>query len=194
VSTTSARRDQIASSLQDKEYRDLFTIEGVDTGIPFQIRAMRQVRGWSQEELAARMGLTQEGISRLENPDYGRFSLKTLKRLASAFDVGLAVRFVPFSHLVDWAVNFSPDDLAVPDYEHDAQLHPASGVDLTAHQNGHEDQSVVGNIIRPSNMSSGVHIHQGERDVCVSTLTYLSDHQPRIRFPDADPDLLRVER
>ncbi len=132
----STRHEQIANSLQDKEYRDLFVTEEIDTGVPFQIRAMRQARGWSQKELATRLGMAQEGVSRLENPDYGKLTLTTLKRLASAFDVGLAVRFVPFSHLVDWAVNFSPEDLAVPDYEHDTGLHPVSGIDLTTRPNG----------------------------------------------------------
>jgi transcriptional regulator with XRE-family HTH domain len=120
VSTTSTRWEQIARSLSDKDYRDLFAIEEINTGLPFQIRAMREARGWSQKDLADRAGMTQEGVSRLENPDDGKLTLTTLKRLASAFDVGLAVRFVPFSHLINEAVNCGPEDLAVPDYEHDA--------------------------------------------------------------------------
>jgi transcriptional regulator with XRE-family HTH domain len=108
--------------LRDKEYRDLFVAEEIATGLPFQIRAMRQARGWSQQELAERLGMTQEGVSRLESLNYGRYTLATLQRLASAFDVALTVRFVPFSELVDWAADLSPADLAVPDYEHDPGL------------------------------------------------------------------------
>ena len=110
------RREQMTRSLADKECRDLFVCEEVDTGLAFQIRAMRQARGWSQRDLAQRLGMTQEGVSRLENPEYGKLTLTTLKRLASVFDVGLAVRFVPFSALIEWAVNFGPSDLAVPSY------------------------------------------------------------------------------
>lgn len=135
MNTSSTRWQQIADSLADKEYRDLFVIEEITTGVPFQIRAMRQMRGWSQKELAARVGMTQEGVSRLENPDYGKPTLTTLRRLASAFDVGLAVRFVPYSQLVDWAVNFSPEDLAVPDYEHDPGLKPTFAIDVAAPRN-----------------------------------------------------------
>jgi transcriptional regulator with XRE-family HTH domain len=119
---TSARRDQIVASLRDKEYRDLLVAEEIESGLPFQIRAMRQARGWSQRALADRTQMTQEGISRLENLDYGKYTLTTLKRLASTFDVALVVRFVPFSQLVDWVANLSPEDLAVPDYEHDSGL------------------------------------------------------------------------
>ena len=68
--------------------------------------------------------MTQEGVSRLESLDYGRYTLATLKKLASAFDVALVVRFEPFSQLVDSVVNLSPEDLAVPDFEHDPGLAP----------------------------------------------------------------------
>ena len=122
MTTTSTRREQIVASLQDKEYRDLFVSEEIDTGIPFQIRAMRKARGWSQRDLADRLGMTQEGVSRLESLEYGRFSLATLKRLASAFDVGLVVRFEPFSRLVDATVNLSPDDVEVPAFADDCGL------------------------------------------------------------------------
>lgn len=130
MTTTSVRREQIAATLRDKEERDLFVSEQIDTGLPFQIRAIRQARGWSQKELAERAGMAQEGISRLESLDYGKYTLRTLKRLASAFDVGLVVRFEPFSQLVDWEANLSPKDLAVPDYEHDPGLRPADTTDV----------------------------------------------------------------
>jgi len=45
--------------------------------------------------------MNQNAISRLENPYYGKSTLTTLKRIASAYDVGLLVEFVPFSRLVD---------------------------------------------------------------------------------------------
>lgn len=63
---------------------------------------MRDRENWSQEQLAERVGMNQNAISRLENPFYGKATLTTLKRLATAFDVGLVVRFVPFGELVDW--------------------------------------------------------------------------------------------
>ena len=102
---------QIWESFKDPEYRRLFA-DDVGTGLAFQVRLMREDRGWTQEELGKRAEKKQESISQLENPNYGRYTLATLKKLASAFDVGLAVRFVPFSELVDWTVNLNPQRLA----------------------------------------------------------------------------------
>lgn len=119
MTMTSAKYKQIVASLHDKEYRDLFVEEEINTGLPFQIRAIRQAREWSQKELAERVGMAQEGISRLESLNYGKFTLSTLKRVASAFDVALIVRFVPFSELAHWITDLSPENLAVPDFDHD---------------------------------------------------------------------------
>lgn len=138
MTTTSVRRKQIVASLRNKAYRDALAEEGINEGVPFQIRAMRQARGWSQKELAKRLGMTQHGISRLENPNYGKFTLTTLKRLAPIFDVALVVKYVPFSHLADAMANLSPTDLAVPDYEHDTALVPVySPQDTTQKMNAY---------------------------------------------------------
>jgi transcriptional regulator with XRE-family HTH domain len=68
----------------------------------FQIRSMRDRESWSQEELAERVGMNQNAISRLENPSYGKATITTLKRLARVFDVALMIQFVPFSRLTYW--------------------------------------------------------------------------------------------
>jgi len=38
----------------------------------------------------------------LENPNYGKHSLSTLKKIAATCDVALVVWFIPFSRLLDW--------------------------------------------------------------------------------------------
>ena len=63
-----------------------------------------------------------ETISQLEDPDYGGYSLRTLQRLASAFDVHLSVRFEPFSRLVEYITNLEQSDLAVPGFDDDQGL------------------------------------------------------------------------
>jgi transcriptional regulator with XRE-family HTH domain len=117
------RRQRTIEDLKDKEYRDAFAIEHIDTGIPFQIRALRKQkdRKWTQKELAKRARMAQETISRIENPNYGKLTLKTLKRLASVFDVALMVRFVPFSELVGWELSLTPASLEAVDFDKDFQ-------------------------------------------------------------------------
>lgn len=54
----------------------------------------------SQAELAEALKTSQPSINRLEDPSRGRPTITTLKKLAAVFDVGLEVRFVPFSKLI----------------------------------------------------------------------------------------------
>ena len=114
------RRQQFAQRLADKEYRDAVVDEYITEGLAAQIHETREARGWTQAELAERTQMAQESISRLENPNYGSYSLKTLKRLASALDVALVVRFVPFRELVDWVADQSTTDLAVAGFDEEA--------------------------------------------------------------------------
>ena len=61
--------------------------------------------------------MEQEWISKLEDPNYGRLTLATLLKLASAFDVALNVDFVPFSEIFNRSTNLSPENFDVPTYE-----------------------------------------------------------------------------
>jgi len=116
--------EQIWESLRDPEYRHQFVEEEINVGIAFQIRSLRNRQNLRQVELADRLGGKQSLVSSWENPDYGRYNLGTLKDLAKAFDVGLLVRFVPFSTLVDWALNLTSDTIAPPSFNEE-QSHRA---------------------------------------------------------------------
>ena len=117
--------------LSNKEFRHAFVAEHLRTGVAYQIRALREKRGWSQAELGRRTGKPQSVISRLEDPDYGRLSLKTLLEVAAAFDVALLVQFAAFSELLKRFSDLSPEALAVPDFAHDS-LQSTSGVGAMA--------------------------------------------------------------
>lgn len=111
---------EIWGSFTNKEERDAFAASHISTNIAAQIFAMREERGWTQTELADKAGMAQTRISVMENPSYESFSLSTLKRLASAFDVALIVRYVAFSELAHWTANLSPDKLAPPSFANDS--------------------------------------------------------------------------
>lgn len=110
--------DIVGELKKSKEYRTAYIAAHVRNGVAFQLRAMREARGWDQREVACRLGNVklQPVISRYENPDYGRFSVSTLLDLAAAFDVALVVRFAPFREVVGWESNLSMRTLNVPSF------------------------------------------------------------------------------
>ena len=118
----STKAKLIRNLRKSKKYRDAFVDSEISVGIPFQIRALREQRTWSQKELAEATSMLQPRICAMEQAGYGNFTLNTLKKLASAFDVGLLVRFAPFGELVNWADSFSPDSFSVPNCEEDPVL------------------------------------------------------------------------
>ena len=124
-------KNRLLADLQDEEARKAYVEGHVRAGIAYQIRAMRDSKGWSQKELGQRMGnapqAAQAAIARLENPDYGRFSVSTLLDMASAFDVALMVRFVSYSDLLRLVTDAAPDTLAPVDYMHDFSVQSERG-------------------------------------------------------------------
>jgi transcriptional regulator with XRE-family HTH domain len=110
------KREQMWESLRDSEFREQFIDEHINVGIAFQIRSLRNRQNLKQAKLAELLGdkRKQPLISEWENPNYGKYTLATLKDLAKAFDVGLLVRFVPFGLLVDWTTDLKPDTIAPP--------------------------------------------------------------------------------
>jgi transcriptional regulator with XRE-family HTH domain len=107
----------LVAELKDKRYRDGYVASQITFGLPLQIRALRAERDWTQGELADAAGMTQPRIAEIEKPGKRRLNLETLLRIASAYDVGLEVRFVPFGKLVGDSEGFSPDSFRVPSFD-----------------------------------------------------------------------------
>jgi transcriptional regulator with XRE-family HTH domain len=116
---------QKIARLKNKAYRDAFVGSQISVGLPFQIRALREQRGWKQSRLAAEAKMLQPRISAMEGAGSAKFNIETLRRLASAFDVALVVRFVPFGELVDWSERFNPDTFKLPSFKDDPTLEEA---------------------------------------------------------------------
>jgi len=123
---STAKKTPLIKKLQDKEYRDAFVSEHVDQGITFQVHAMREARKLTQAQLGKLLGMKQPQVARLEDPDYSNYTLDTLKRVASAFDVALIVRFAPFGELVEYVENLSPEALAVPPFAEEGGVCPSA--------------------------------------------------------------------
>lgn len=127
---SSDERSQLLEHLESKEFRDALVEADLANGILFQMQAMLEDRGWTQEQLAEKAGTAQPVISKYLK-GYENFSIKTLRKLASAFDVSLTTRFERFSDLANRHLNVNWASLAIPDYDHDAALRaPVSGYSL----------------------------------------------------------------
>lgn len=126
-----SKKSLISRLRRSPQAREQFVESHLSKGIANQLLATRDRLSWSQERLGKEVGMTQNAISRLESSGYGRPTLTTLRKLAAALDVGLIVRFVPFSEMVDWVsgtprvtLGLSSEALAVPNFAQEE----ASGV------------------------------------------------------------------
>jgi transcriptional regulator with XRE-family HTH domain len=121
LSRMSSTVQKLWKRMRNKEYRDSFVASYVSNTIAAQIFMMRtrEDRKWTQTILAEKAGMKQSRISAIEDPDFENVEIATLRRLASAFDVGLSVRFVPFSEIAVQAGDVKTSDLCVMDFDRD---------------------------------------------------------------------------
>ena len=120
LSHISSKARTLWKKMSNKEYRDAFTVAHNSNTISSQIHAMRRSRRLTQGELAEKCGMKQPRISALEDPDFENVEIATLQRLASAFDVGLLVAFVPFSDIARRATSLSNADFNVCEFALDS--------------------------------------------------------------------------
>jgi transcriptional regulator with XRE-family HTH domain len=129
--TINDKKKRLIDKLKDKEYRDAFVVSHIFNGIAFQIKAMRENMPLTQKELGTLAGMKQERISVLENQNNSNVTIDTLRRIASAFDVALMIRFVPFSDLTRWDINLSPEALKVTSFNEDTFFKDEPKAELT---------------------------------------------------------------
>lgn len=132
---------KLLSKLKRKGYRASYVAEHVRRGVAYQIRALRDQREWDQGEFSKRLGKPQSVVCRLENPSYGKMSVHTLLEIASAFDVALQVRFVPFSAFLAHTRDVTAGSMGAASFEDEAafsgriELKPLSEVINTGAKN-----------------------------------------------------------
>lgn len=81
--------------MKRRSYRDFVAAQAharLSTGEV--IRMLRELKGWTQEELAKRSGITATNISSLEN-ERVEIGKKRVEQLAKAFDVHPAIIMFP---------------------------------------------------------------------------------------------------
>ena len=87
---------QNVSWIHDDELRADYMEASLEQDIAWQVRINREARGLSQDDLASLTGTHQSAISRAEDPAYGKLSIRTLTKIAHAFDCALLLRFVSY--------------------------------------------------------------------------------------------------
>lgn len=90
--------------MKDPEFAVRFQKAGEAWDVALQIAALRKEAGISQQELAKRVGTTQQQISRLESPAYEGHSLSMLRRVAEVLGVEVRVEFQHKKHRKQAAV------------------------------------------------------------------------------------------
>lgn len=86
-------RDYLKEQSKDLEYEKTFYESLQKTRLAYEITYFREQAGISQAELAQVAETSQSAIARLENPHYLGYSVRTLKKIADALDLELAISF-----------------------------------------------------------------------------------------------------
>jgi len=84
-------KDRLKEDLRDPEIRKAFNEEDLPARLAIQIARLRESRGLTQVKLARKLGVSQQALSQLENPESARFTLRTLQRVADALHGKLIV-------------------------------------------------------------------------------------------------------
>lgn len=108
-----SRQKRLQEMRQSAEYRDGIVENEVKLWLSFQLRQMRNDKGWTQKDLAKRLGTSANVISRLEHPDYGKVTLATLLKIASAFECGLVVKFAGLQEFMDAYQDVRPEAMKI---------------------------------------------------------------------------------
>ena len=115
----SERRERLIQEFRDPEYRESYADHHLNSVLATQIRTVREQRGLTQERLAGKIKKQQAAISRIENVNYARWNISTLKKVAGALGCWLDIRLKPWGKLVDAVDEYSTESLRCDRFEDD---------------------------------------------------------------------------
>jgi transcriptional regulator with XRE-family HTH domain len=113
------KREELIENFLDKEYRESYAEDYLNTTIATQLRIIREQRELTQAELAAAVGTKQTAISRIENVNNAARNIGTLEAIAFALGCRLKVSFETFGSLIDESLYFSRESLQRPSFDED---------------------------------------------------------------------------
>ncbi len=86
---------QLQRLKRNPEFAKAFDKRRTEAEVAFQIRRLREGKGWSQKDLAKKVGCSQQAVSAVEQAGYKRHSLPLLRRIAAVLDADVVVALVP---------------------------------------------------------------------------------------------------
>jgi len=86
---------QMSRLRRNRAFAAAFDKKRAEAEVAFQIRRLREVKGWTQKDLARKSGCSQQAISAIEQPGYKRHSLPLLRRIAQVLDADVVVALIP---------------------------------------------------------------------------------------------------
>jgi transcriptional regulator with XRE-family HTH domain len=104
---------------KDEESRYAYADAVTNAFLTGQIKALRDERGLTQEQLAELVGTQQSGISRWLNSGFSTCKVGSLRKFARAYGVRLRITFEPFGTLPTDVGGFTKERLAPPPFEKD---------------------------------------------------------------------------
>ena len=88
-------KDYLKGKLKNKTFREAYEHYGNVLQIGLQVRALREKAGLTQAELAKRLKISQQVISRIESGEVNNPTVSTLERIAKATGNHLRLEFEP---------------------------------------------------------------------------------------------------
>lgn len=87
--------DHLKEELKDPHFKELYELEAEKFQVVKQIIAVRIKNGWTQADLAQKVGVTQQQISKIENGEFS--SVFALEKVLSSLGLTIRIRVVPIS-------------------------------------------------------------------------------------------------
>ena len=110
-------QNRLMDDFNDADVARVYMDSHVNYKLAAQIYQTRQVRGWTQAELAERSGIAQARVSKIEAGEFDSLTMATLRKFAKAFDVTVRVELQPFSYGIVDVCNMTAATLTLPDRE-----------------------------------------------------------------------------
>jgi DNA-binding XRE family transcriptional regulator len=86
---------QMSRLRKNPAFAAAFDRRRAEAEVAFQIRRLREAKGWTQKDLADKVGCSQQAVSAIEQAGYRRHSLPLLRRIAELLDADVVVALVP---------------------------------------------------------------------------------------------------